>query len=83
MSEYHIKEIKGALSNTISSFQKLSQTVATEKIRTHIVLKKVGELSTEFASVNKRLDIIEKMIESSKKSNKKKESMPKEISIDN
>ena len=83
MSEYHIKEIKGALSNTISSFKKLSQTVATEKIKNHLVLKKVTGLSNDFESINTRLDKIEKMIENSKKSNKKKETTPKEISIDN
>ena len=76
MSEIKVNEIKHALSNTIGSIRVLSTTVTQEKVKTHLIIQKVEELT-------KRLDKLDLMIKQSKKANKAVKTTPKEIVINN
>ena len=62
MSEYKINEIKGALSNTIGQCRILNTTVTTEKIKTHLLIKKVTDLEGTITKLNKRIDSLELLL---------------------
>ena len=76
MSEIKVNEIKRALSNTIGSVKRLNVTVVQERVKTHVIIKRIEELAS-------RLENIERMIESSKTTKKEKKQVQKEITIDN
>lgn len=84
MSEYKINELKGALSNTIGSIGKLSNTVNAEKLRTKLIVAKLDDISKTLKKLESRITTIEGSIDKSKKSSKQnKKNEQKNITINN